>query len=72
MTLRELACPRCGQPVVCGATQGACDCFELRLDQAQRDAIAAVFQDCLCLRCLREIQSGVPVQVPGLTSRPKA
>ena len=80
MTLREQgaraaaikACPRCGQALVCGAAQGACECFELRLDQAQRDSIAAAFQDCLCPRCLREIQTGASVQLPAPRSRPRA
>lgn len=57
-------CPRCAQPFACGAAEGRCDCFELRLSDSERCAVAQAYTDCLCLRCLGEIVAGAPVQ-PG-------
>lgn len=48
-------CPRCGGGFECGAEAGHCDCFELRLSEAQRAEIAARYEGCLCLRCLRDL-----------------
>jgi malonyl-CoA/methylmalonyl-CoA synthetase len=55
--LPNSACPRCGQPFQCGAAQGRCDCFELKLDAALQTRLSQDFGDCLCLRCLRELQA---------------
>ncbi|XHS78789.1 cysteine-rich CWC family protein [Burkholderiaceae bacterium UC74_6] len=48
-------CPRCGGSFHCGAQDGHCDCFELKLTPELRESIAGQFDDCLCLRCLREL-----------------
>ena len=44
--------------------------LEPRLDQAQRDSIAAVFQDCLCLRCRARFRRGVGSASWAPRSRP--
>ena len=49
-------CPRCGGSFHCGAPDGHCDCFDVKLTPALRQRIAAEFSDCLCVRCLRELQ----------------
>lgn len=58
------ACPRCGGGFACGAATGHCDCFELQLSAALRAELAARFDGCLCLACLREL-SGPPPSAPG-------
>ena len=57
-------CPRCGGGFDCGARDGHCACFELTLSAAQQAAIAARWQGCLCLRCLRALQDEPPVSEP--------
>jgi hypothetical protein len=54
-------CPRCGGGFDCGASGERCDCFDIRLNDAQRAAVAAQFSGCLCLRCLRAIVQGEAV-----------
>jgi hypothetical protein len=54
-------CPRCGGGFDCGAQAGRCDCFDIRLDEAQRAAVAERFDGCLCLGCLRAIVQGEAV-----------
>lgn len=49
-------CPRCGQAFHCGAQDARCDCFELKLSEALRQQLAAQYERCLCVRCLRELQ----------------
>jgi len=59
-------CPRCGGGFDCGAKDGHCACFELTLSAEQQVAIAARWQGCLCLRCLRALQDEPPVPAaPG-------
>ena len=53
-------CPRCGGEFHCGASEARCDCFEIKLDEAQRARLAREFSGCLCLRCLRELQAQQP------------
>ncbi len=50
-------CPRCGGGFDCGAKDGHCACFELSLSAEQQAALAARWQGCLCLRCLRDFQA---------------
>lgn len=53
----ESRCPHCGGGFDCGAERGHCDCFELKLDAALRAELAQRWPgQCLCLRCLRELQ----------------
>ena len=54
--LIDATCPRCGGGFARGADTGHCDCFGIRLGDAQRAELAARYPDrCLCLRCLREL-----------------
>ena len=53
--MKATTCPRCGGGFECGAQDGRCDCFEVQLSDAQRAALASRYDDCLCLRCLREL-----------------
>lgn len=50
------ACPRCGLPFYCGASDARCDCFDLKLDDLTRQQVAAQYSGCLCLACLRELK----------------
>ncbi|MHA7815149.1 MAG: cysteine-rich CWC family protein [Pseudohaliea sp.] len=49
-------CPRCGGRFQCMAGTGLpCPCAEVPLNSAQRAAIAARWEGCLCQRCLRAL-----------------
>lgn len=62
-------CPRCGAAFTCGANRGACACFAVPLDDAQRTAPAQRYTGCLCLNCLRDLtnsaRAGAPESAPG-------
>ncbi len=64
-------CPRCGGGFDCGAASGVCACFEIRLTPEQQAEIAATWDDCLCLACLREFSRG-DVLPRAKDSQPKA
>jgi hypothetical protein len=54
-TLKE--CPRCGAGFEC--KEGSiliCQCCTVDLTSAQREFMAARYDDCLCVACLRAIQ----------------
>ncbi|RVT86288.1 cysteine-rich CWC family protein [Inhella crocodyli] len=61
-------CPRCGGGFDCGARDGHCACFELTLSAEQQAALAARWEGCLCLRCLRALQDEAPVSAPPAAS----
>ncbi|MGQ3052222.1 MAG: cysteine-rich CWC family protein [Roseateles sp.] len=65
--LPAATCPRCGGGFACGAASGPaahCDCFGIRLSDAQRAAIAGQWPGrCLCMNCLRDLGA-----TPVLTS----
>jgi hypothetical protein len=48
-------CPRCGGAFRCGARDAACACAGVDLDPAIRGVIAARWDGCLCLDCLRAL-----------------
>lgn len=50
------ACPRCGQPFHCGASDARCDCFDMKLDDLMRERLASQYSGCLCIACLRELK----------------
>lgn len=58
--LLDARCPRCGGAFECGAQAGECDCFELRLSDTLRQRLAAQFDGCLCLACLRQLAAEPP------------
>lgn len=62
--LLDATCPRCGGGFGCGAQAGRCDCFDIRLTEPQRQALAARYSGCLCLACLRELAAGEPGRGP--------
>jgi hypothetical protein len=54
-------CPRCGATFACGAALPAgtpCACAGVGLTPAQRTALNAAFQGCLCMDCLRAVSRG--------------
>ncbi|MBV8033633.1 cysteine-rich CWC family protein [Roseateles sp.] len=53
--LLDVTCQRCGGGFECGVNAGHCDCFGIRLTDALRAELAARYDRCLCLRCLREL-----------------
>ena len=57
MGLLNAACPRCGAAFRCGAADAACDCFDLTLSAKLQAEIAAQWQDCLCVACLKQLSS---------------
>jgi len=53
----EKYCPRCREAFECKVgdiTQ--CQCYGVRLTQEERSFIDARYQDCLCRKCLGELQ----------------
>lgn len=64
------ACPRCGGPFRCGATDPHCACFDLQIGPVLRAQLATDYSSCLCLNCLIELQSAqlqqpMPKPTPG-------
>ncbi|WP_409993952.1 MULTISPECIES: cysteine-rich CWC family protein [Roseateles] len=59
----EDRCPRCGGSFHCAAAEGFCDCFELQLSAPLRQALAAQYSSCLCINCLKQLQSQTPTQL---------
>ncbi|MDT9000645.1 cysteine-rich CWC family protein [Paucibacter sp. APW11] len=55
-TLLDDRCPRCGQAFHCGAQDARCDCFDLKLSEALRQQLAAQYERCLCIACLKALQ----------------
>jgi hypothetical protein len=54
------ACPRCAESFHCGAADPRCDCFDLQVSDALRQRLAAQYSRCLCLPCLRALQTAEP------------
>ena len=47
-------CPHCGRSFVCRNKDiFTCQCVEVRLTVEARVAIAELYEDCLCVECLR-------------------
>jgi hypothetical protein len=67
----DACCPRCGGGFECGADLGPaghCACFDLRLTEAVRAAVAARYPgECLCVPCLRALSEAeaAPVHRPA-------
>lgn len=59
-------CPRCGGGFYCGAQDGHCDCFELKLGEALREQLRQQYggAECLCLGCLRSLAAGDASPIP--------
>ncbi len=53
----EKHCSRCNSLFECRAGNiSACQCSQVVISEALADHIAMVYQDCLCLNCLLELQ----------------
>jgi hypothetical protein len=50
-------CPRCGEAFHCAAANSHCDCFDLTLSAALRQALARQYSACLCISCLKQLQA---------------
>lgn len=50
------ACPRCGGSFRCGAADKTCVCFGLNIGTVLRAQLAAEYSECLCVKCLAELQ----------------
>lgn len=49
-------CPRCGAEFTCNEEdKWHCRCFSVTLNTAARTFLAEHYEDCLCVKCLREI-----------------
>lgn len=57
MTVHEpKCCPRCGADFECRlGSIHRCQCVDVALDDALREAIARRYDDCLCRRCLQQL-----------------
>lgn len=63
---QESRCPRCGGAFHCGVNNsGPCACTTITLNPAQRAELAARYQGCLCLACLRELAAGAAPLAPS-------
>lgn len=60
-------CPRCGGAFHCGVKDaGPCACTALALTPELRAELAARFQGCLCLACLRALAVGAATSAPSV------
>lgn len=51
------SCPRCGNKFECkigNITQ--CQCFEIKLSKNELVFIKELYEDCLCINCLRKLK----------------
>ena len=64
---RLASCPRCGGTFACGAARPAtapCPCAGIGLTPRQRAGIAARWQGCLCMACLRSMAQAPVTRAP--------
>ncbi|EMI72199.1 cysteine-rich CWC family protein [Leptospira noguchii] len=50
-------CQRCGQSFGCGAAFYSCECFSINLSSEVLNQIKNNYDDCLCISCLKELES---------------
>ena len=51
-------CPRCGAIFECKAGDiTKCQCYTVKLNDAERDFLARTYNDCLCARCMQELRT---------------
>lgn len=54
--MKEKKCPRCGSLFICNHEDILnCQCSKVKLSKAAQQYIAKNYQDCLCCKCLNEI-----------------
>lgn len=52
-------CPKCNTLFECKVGDIAkCQCYTIKLNDAERDDIARKYQDCLCAACIIALRSG--------------
>ncbi|MEO8057418.1 MAG: cysteine-rich CWC family protein [Burkholderiales bacterium] len=52
------ACPRCGGAFHCGVNDSVpCACGGVKLNEATLQGLRERFRSCLCLNCLRRLQT---------------
>lgn len=51
-------CEACGATFVCGATDSACWCQEIKLSEAVQAELRARYASCLCRACLENYAEG--------------
>ncbi|HEV7912601.1 MAG TPA: cysteine-rich CWC family protein [Albitalea sp.] len=62
----DVRCPRCAGLFRCGAADAApCACSGVSLPAALLAELRSRYTGCLCLACLREVQSGAPKEKAG-------
>ena len=58
--MKEKKCPRCGATFICSHDDIVrCQCATVALDAKAREYIATNYTDCLCARCLAQINKEV-------------
>lgn len=54
---RERVCESCGNGFSCGASLRGCWCSEIDLSDSAREELKALYQDCLCRKCLEKVSA---------------
>jgi len=49
-------CPRCGAAFIC-THDAFCQCVGVRLNEKAREFLRAQYSDCLCRKCLEEVNN---------------
>ena len=56
MSGKTKKCPKCGNDFECNNQQiESCGCMQVPLDPTTRQKIAAQYNDCLCVSCLKAL-----------------
>lgn len=51
-------CPRCQNVFECRVCNILdCQCNAMKLSQEERDYISGKFEDCLCIKCMKDLQA---------------
>jgi hypothetical protein len=51
-------CPRCGTAFECKVGDIThCQCFGIKLNEAETQYISRFYQDCLCVSCMKEMRA---------------
>lgn len=66
-------CPRCGRLFVCRADEsGGCACAGVVLNETVHRFLAAHYDECLCLHCLREMSDSLGANVISNSKGPSS
>jgi hypothetical protein len=51
-------CPRCGAAFECKVGDiSRCQCYNIKLNDAETEYISQYYQDCLCASCIKEMRA---------------